>query len=781
MNSKLNKILATTLITAMILAVIPAFAQPSEPHDASAIWLEPSELTGPVGTTFLIYCWTNVSDLGFTYQAKVWWDPTIFKLNWMQHTAGDVDGWDWLDQRDPGPDMIYGSTSLPGPVIGSDNAQLGGTCMGDDFVPAYTVGKLFKAEFEVISAPPKGGEIDTYITLDDADTYILNPGLSDVPSTKYNSHYHQDWALPPKPHLAVDPDLFEFGPNPPTANGTLFDAGIYVKDMDLGWWLHNVTLYLDWNTTLINMTNIVFGSLWGTTDYSYTDGGGVVLDELYIEVKDPASTPGGDVLIATITFNVTFQRISPPFYDPEISPLDIHDYELWDTDLLIPTDPEVDGEVIIYPMQILELPYLEVSNTTMGPEPCRGEKFNVTVSIKNLDVSWYLVGVDFRLTYDKDLIEPVTVYEGPFLPGFAANQTGSLGTWYASYFEDCYYCNYSLPHVLFGGMILPNSSGLWTPPFPEGEGVLATITFKVLYQSYGEENMTGPLDIIENLAVALDDPDPAKQNMVDIPLDDPVNGVYEITTTLPGRMLDLYGGALNEGYGSHPFPAPYGGQGPNNPMDMVTPQSEVCFFAEVTYNYWPVQNKIVSYEVEYPDGSILLKLTAVTDDDGIAMICFEMPWPCEDPESLFGVWTVTTTVSISDIRVKDTLTFHYDYMVKIWKVTTDMFEYDHCEDVEITIEYGTHAQQSYPVLISVLILDELIVPVGMVLLETEVGGAEYCTYANFTTTVTIHVPKYAFAGIATIHVNAFDKDPTEGGVAWCPEYTPQPEICIQPY
>jgi len=779
MNTKLNKILATTLITAMILAVIPAFAAPNEPHTASAIWLEPSTLTGPMGTTFNILCWANMSDLGFTYQAKIYWDPTIFQLNSMSHTAGSVTGDDWLDQRDPGPDMAMGPTTLTGPIIEANNALIGGTCMGDDFVPAYTVGTLFKAVFEVISAPPKGGSLDSYLEIDNADTYILNTVLDTIePVTKVNAHYHEDWALPPNPHLAVDPALVEFGPDPPSAINETFNIDLKIKDLSGSWWLHNVTLYLDWNTTLINMTNIVFDPLWLTTYYIYTDGGGVVLDQLYIEAKDPSSLPSGDVLIATITFKVLFQDEAPPRIvgDSDDSPLDIHDYELWDTTLQIPTDAEVDGEVIIYCLRLLELPYLEVSSVTMGPEPARGEEFDVTVSVKNLDACWFAIGFDFRLSYPTDLIEPVACAEGPFLPGFAAQQNGSLGTWFISYFEpDGRYG----PHVLVGNMIFPNATGWWNEPMPEGEGVIAIITFKVLYQSYGEENMTGALELIENTATGLNNME--EQIIVDVPLDFPVNGEYWITTALPGRMLDLYGGAMNKGYGSWPFPAPYGGQGPNNPMDLVVDQSHVCFFAEVTYNYWPVQTKIVSFEVEKPDGAVLLKTTAITNDVGIAYITFQMPWPCEDPESLFGVWTVTATVMISDVQVNDTLTFHYDYLVNIWKVTTDKFEYNHCEDVEITIEYGTHAMQSYPVLLAVVLMDELDVPVGMVLLETEVGGAQYCTYANFTTTVTIPVPKYAFAGIATIHVNAFNKDPTEGGIAWCPEYTPAPEICIQPY
>jgi hypothetical protein len=338
-------------------------------------------------------------------------------------------------------------------------------------------------------------------------------------------------------------------------------------------------------------------------------------------------------------------------------------------------------------------------------------------------------------------------------------------------------------------LIFPNATGWWNtddglaeawpggPTIP-GEGVISIIQFEVMYQSYGDPNMTSPLEIIDQLAIGITHP---TQPIVPIPMDPPVNCNYTITTNLPGRQIDLMGGAMNRGYGSHPFPPPYGGQGPNNPMDLAIPQAEVCLCAYVSYNYWPMQNKLVGFEVEDPYGGILLKRTAATDTEGWACICFEMPWPCDDPESLFGVWKATATVDISDTRINDTMEWHYDYMVNIWKVTTDMYEYNHCDEVVITVEYGTHAQQWYPALFSVLIMDELIVPVGMALVETEIGGAEFCRYTNGTFTVAIHIPKHAAAGIATIHVNAFDRDPTEGGVAWTPEFEPLPIIAIQPY
>jgi hypothetical protein len=770
MNNRLLKILTVLLITAITLPTIPVFAGIDD-YPASNMWMQPDTLTGPAGTIFEILVWVNVSVDGFTYEVKITWDNTILSLLSFTHTNGDPDGKDWLDQR------TGGSSVLTGPIISADEANLGGSCLGSDYVPAYTAGKLARARFEVIGAPEKYGSLDTYITFITGSSYILDTGLNTAALTHHDAHYHYDWVLPPSPHLAIDPDLVEYTQYV-NATGEEFDVDLMIMDLEADWSLHNVTCTVAFNDTILTLVSVTFDALWGSNSWGIVPGATITLF-----AGAPTSTPFGDVLIATLRFRVLLQGENPPDSDPLISPLDIEGEILWDTIETIPTEPEIDGLVRIFPLLALPLPYIEVSNVTMGPGPARGAHFNVTVDIKNLHFAWNLLGAEFRLTYPTDLIAPVQCYEGPFFPYWAAQQPGSLGSWWTCFLEPG---NADPPHVLWGGLILPNATGWWHPPAPGGpdesdpltEGTIAIIEFEVLYQSFGDPDLTGDLDIIWNLAVGIDNFD--DQNIVDVPLDHPINGTYWITTDWPGRVIDLYGGAINRGYGSLPFPEPYGGQGPHNPMDLVIPQAEVHLFAYVSYNYWPVQNKLVGFEVEGPEG-ILLKRTAATDCDGYATIAFEMPWRCDDPEAMFGLWTVTATVDISDTRINDTMVFKYDYMVRIWKVTTDMFEYNHCDEVVVTIEYGTYAQQWYPALFSVLLMDELIVPVGMALVETEIGGAEWCRYANGTITVSIHIPKWAFAGLATIHVNAYDRDPTEGGVAWTPEFEPPPVIAIQPY
>jgi hypothetical protein len=417
----------------------------------------------------------------------------------------------------------------------------------------------------------------------------------------------------------------------------------------------------------------------------------------------------------------------------------------------------------------------------MGPGPSIGALFNVTVSINDLSEFLNMIGIQFRLSYPDALIEPVAVYEGPFLPGYASLQPGSLGTFFVSFFEpDGIYG----PHVLVGNMILPDDMGVWHNPMPKGTGVLATITFRVIYQSFGDPDQSGPLEIVEQLAIGLDNL--VDQNIVDVPLMPPVNCTYTITTNLPGRVLDLYGYASNSGYGPIDwqeilqFPPPYGGQGPNAPMDLVEEQSYVTLHANVTYNYWPVQHKLVGFQVNYPDGSLYGNFFAFSDVNGVATVGFRMPWPCDNPESLFGVWHVVAGVQVADVYMNDTMDFHYDYLVNIFKVTTDKYEYNHGENVEVCVTFGSHAQQDYPILLKVDITDELGVVIGHFEIATTVGGTVFCQYKNTTLCGSIWIPKWAYTGIATVHVNIFDQEPIFGGAPWTPEYT-GPTIAIQPY
>jgi hypothetical protein len=258
------------------------------------------------------------------------------------------------------------------------------------------------------------------------------------------------------------------------------------------------------------------------------------------------------------------------------------------------------------------------------------------------------------------------------------------------------------------------------------------------------------------------------------------------------------------------FPAPYGGQGVNKDMDLVIPQSVVYLLARVTYNCWPVQSKDVGFEIDGPyeqegwdktnpqtwrqrQAYHVRKYSNRTstgdceDPGGVAWIKFQMPWPCDNPESYFGKYRVTATVDICGVVVNDTLWFDYYYLVEITKVTTDKYYYPHCNNVEVTVEFRSKAQQPYPVLFAVVLQDELETHVSYDYKELTVANAAFCHWKTYAFNVTLHVEKWAFAGYAHIYVSAFDKDPTIGGAPWCPTYglgwpldAELPEIYILP-
>jgi hypothetical protein len=329
---------------------------------------------------------------------------------------------------------------------------------------------------------------------------------------------------------------------------------------------------------------------------------------------------------------------------------------------------------------------------------------------------------------------------------------------------------------------------------------VATFNFKVLQQDcFGGENITTALNILPFWPPTDDNFIDKDTNYIsDLP---GVNGTVIIEPiNHVDRQVDLYGGAVNDGYGvlvGSPylqFPVPYGGQGPNHWMDIVFPQSWVYLHANVTYNYWPVQSKDVGFEIEgpftkLPNGTLVpaqnyqiwAKFVATTDSNGVASYAYRMPWPCVNPDGITGVWKITSTVTVADQVVIDTMIFYYERLVYITGVTTDSYGYYHDTDIKVTVCYETHSVEYYPALFAIVITDELGVPFGMALYNTEVGGATFCTWKCSCFDVTVHIPKWAYAGNGYVHVSVYDKDPTIGGEPYAPEFQPDPEINIYPY
>lgn len=774
--NKIHKIFATLLITAIFMSIIPAMATiPPAP----AMWPMPQTLTFNTDTTnigdkFNVTIHVSTTGPSYTWQVKVNFNPAQIHAVRADYTG-------------VGKSLFFtGHGTIPVSATIDNTAGFvvhGESLVGADSVPATADSTLIWIEFEIVAAPPSGS-ITSQITVDtdNSNTFILDPDLNNVAGLGMGSTtFTFTWSAPPPPTISVSPSQNLFEDSTQHYIGTTFTDDIVVN-INGAWNLKSLTTHLSYDSTLLEVTNVDFtGTLWGTTNFVNDPG------DLTITVSDPTSTPGGNVVIAHVTFKILKQGEVPP--DPAGSfystALNLNNYALANPDGPITPVNEVDGFVKVVAFLFLAPPQLVVSDATMGPGAVIGKLFNVTVTLKDVSEGWRLIGIQFRLKYPDALITPVAAYEGPFFPYWASQEVGSLGTFWQTYFETN--GGYG-PHVLVGDMIFPNSSGMWNPPPASGSGVVAIITFKVISQpvstSVGAPPTTAPLEIIDQLAIGLDNYE--DQNIVPVPLATPDNGTYTIFPVLPGRDIDIYGGAVNSGYGPIgngtylSFPAPFGGQGYNEPMDMVEEQSQVYLNTNVTYNLYPVQGKLVGFQINYPNGTLYANLFALSDENGVATISFRMPWPGGNPEDVFGVWHVYSSVQLADVFINDTLAFHYDYKVRIFKVTTDKASYSHGETVNVQVEFGSHAQQNYPILLKVAITDELGVVIGHAEIATTVGGTVFCQYKNWTQTLSIVIPKWAYSGLAAVHVNIFDKEPQYGGAPWTPEFTPATTIYILP-
>jgi hypothetical protein len=686
---------------------------------------------------------------------------------------------------------------------GSGAVKVGDTLGGDKTRDPTQAYKLACIEFTVKKMPGKSETLSCTLGINNVDTY-MNTFAGAIPNiTKLDGTYELAWKEPPKPHCEVSPPSTVFEKWYP-AVGKYFDIQLIIKGYHEAWGLTNATCTINFNTTLIDAlgapaANITLGPLWNPANASITVTHGVP-DKIQFIVYPLGTIPSGNILVATITFTVKHQNTYPA--PDESTNIAYEECILWDHTRQIPTDPSVKGTVKIEAFMALPLPWFEVSPALveLGPEPAVGQEFTVNVKIVALHEAWHLIAVQFGLKYDDTLLEVVNCTEGPFMKNPAWNIHGTFFVCFPAEAD---------PHVLVGDMLLPTAGGIYDQThWPQGTGVLVTIRFKALKQDLEPCYWTGgslscELGLVSLFGQwAID----ANGNYIPAREENNVDGTYRILNTpSTGRHIDLYGGANNGGLWAgypDPFPAPYGGQGPEMPMDLVIPQSEVTFYTVVEYNCWPVQSKDVGFEIEGPyikvvtidpetqeeiisyepaqSYKIWAKLTTRTDSNGIAVLTFRMPWPCEDPESITGIWLVTATVNLADEIIVDTMMYYYEHMVYITKVTTDKYYYYHDVTVKVCVTYQTHSMQYYPALFSVVITDELGVPFGFATYETEVGGAEWCTWIEGRFCVDIYIPKYAFAGLASVHVSVYDKDPTEGGFSYGEEYAPLPKIYILP-
>jgi parallel beta-helix repeat protein len=124
-------------------------------------------------------------------------------------------------------------------------------------------------------------------------------------------------------------------------------------------------------------------------------------------------------------------------------------------------------------IHVAKVPYFKVDPQTVNVG-LLNKTFTMDVTMNDLDVSERAVEVQYRLCYNATLLRVVNITEGSFM-----KQAGN--TTFTSYVENDPILG---PSVFVSISLLPDANGTWNR-FPEGSGVLATITFKAIYQERG--------------------------------------------------------------------------------------------------------------------------------------------------------------------------------------------------------------------------------------------------------------------------------------------------------
>ena len=300
--------------------------------------------------------------------------------------------------------------------------------------------------------------------------------------------------IDPPSRIYLDPSDNVFYSNV-TSVGHRFNVTIWVENTpDIG----GAQVYMEFDDDIINVTRwyepktdtqyIFYGkttsALPTPPDPGYlhiAPGKARVLLSVSLFPPPPDQPPSnGTGKICIFEFKIT---AVPPESSQFTCPLHIN---ITDTYLLDPDGNEVldvikeDGTyTFFYASPPLAAPHIWLEASPSTYDAIKPRPFNVTVTVKNVSLSDGLIGIQFEVKYNSTYLEATDIIPGDFLSNIT---WAPYGTFSSPYIEE--------GRAMYGEIILPNAAGEWNPPYPEGNGTVATITFLPLLHKRVESNIT---------------------------------------------------------------------------------------------------------------------------------------------------------------------------------------------------------------------------------------------------------------------------------------------------
>ena len=197
MKNKITRLVATIIVAAIIMGVIPAIR--AAPPPAPAVWVTPENLffdtaQNSVGDKFNVTIWVSTTGTSYVWQVKVNFDPTQINAVAADYTATGQ--------------FFAGHGSIPvTPTIDNTTGFVvhGQSLVGADSVAATAGSTLFQIQFEIITAPPATDTLTSQIAIDPdpGNTFILDPDLNTISGMSVGSATYSFSPPPPVRDLAV--------------------------------------------------------------------------------------------------------------------------------------------------------------------------------------------------------------------------------------------------------------------------------------------------------------------------------------------------------------------------------------------------------------------------------------------------------------------------------------------------------------------------------------------------------------------------------------------------
>jgi hypothetical protein len=248
------------------------------------------------------------------------------------------------------------------------------------------------------------------------------------------------------------------------------------------------------------------------------------------------------------------------------------------------------------------------------------------------------------------------------------------------------------------------------------------------------------------------------------------------------------------GNNGNPLTAGTSAYSPNAFCDAFGPQEQMNLAALVTYNGAPVANKEVTIQISDNKGNVIGTLTALTNESGIAIINYRLPWfdgsYTNGPQSEFGIWIVYGSVMVQQTIVGDTMPFKLGDIISITDVQLGAQSLPRSTtttetDQTVTVSLSGISDQTQNYWMTYTVIDNGNVPVANGLVSGTMTAATYTvTSGNLVVTsstgsvgpTSFKIPSYAFVGGATININVFNADPLNAqnklsnpAVPYCPQ------------